>query len=145
MRIAVYGLTMGLLAASLQGCAPSTPPPPSAPPPPFAPAGEAKGVTVRLSNFSFDPEILTLKAGVPVTLTLVNDSSGAHDFSAPAFFAASSLQPGSQVTADGRVAVDANQTVAVTLVPRTPGTYPLECTHFLHDTFGMHGTIQVVP
>lgn len=139
MRIAEYGLIMGLLAASLQGCAPA------APAPSATPASEGKGVTVRLSNFAFDPDRLILKAGVPVTLTLVNDAGGGHDFSAPAFFAASSIQPGSPVTAEGRVPVEANQTVAVTLVPRTPGTYPLDCTHFLHDMFGMHGTIQVLP
>jgi hypothetical protein len=30
-------------------------------------------------------------------------------------------------------------------VPRLPGTYHLECTHFLHSFFGMHGTIEVTP
>jgi plastocyanin len=30
-------------------------------------------------------------------------------------------------------------------VPRTPGTYRVECTHFLHSVFGMHGTIEVMP
>jgi uncharacterized cupredoxin-like copper-binding protein len=102
-------------------------------------------VTVRLSNFAFAPEHLRLKAGVPVRLRLVNESSGGHDFSAPAFFAAGSFPSVSPVPRDGGVAVASHQTVELTIVPRTPGSYRLECTHFLHSMFGMHGTIEVVP
>jgi uncharacterized cupredoxin-like copper-binding protein len=43
-------------------------------------------ITVRLSNFAFDPENLRFKAGEPVRLRLVNDSGGDHDFAAPGFF-----------------------------------------------------------
>ena len=32
----------------------------------------------------------------------------------------------------------------ITLTPRAPGTYKVECTHFLHSLFGMTGTIVVV-
>jgi uncharacterized cupredoxin-like copper-binding protein len=102
-------------------------------------------VVVRLSNFAFAPEHLQLKAGAPVRLRLVNDSSGDHDFSAPSFFATISLQSGSSVPSDGAIEVGPHQTVEVALVPPTPGSYPLECTHFLHSTFGMNGTIEVVP
>jgi plastocyanin len=110
-----------------------------------APAGMRETITVRLTNFAFDPEHLRLKAGVPVRLRLVNESGGGHDFSAPAFFAASSVLPGGSLPSNGEVAVASHQAVEIALVPRTPGTYHVECTHFLHSFFGMHGTVEVTP
>ncbi|WP_146101539.1 cupredoxin domain-containing protein [Rhodopila globiformis] len=110
-----------------------------------AATGAAETITVRMSNFSYDPDHLHLKANMPVRLRLVNDSSGRHDFSAPAFFAASSYPTGSSAPPDGDISVGSEQTVEIALVPRKPGTYPLRCTHFLHSLFGMHGTIEVTP
>jgi plastocyanin len=110
-----------------------------------APASMGETITVRLTNFAFDPDHLRLKAGVPVRLRLVNESSGGHDFSAPALFAASSVLPGGSAPSNGEMAVGSHQTVELALVPRTPGTYHVECTHFLHSFFGMHGTVEVIP
>jgi hypothetical protein len=75
----------------------------------------------------------------------VNDSSGGHDFSAPEFFAVSSILPGSSAPPNGDLVVGSHQTVEISVVPRTLGTYPLKCTHFLHSFFGMHGTVEVIP
>ncbi|HEY4042757.1 MAG TPA: cupredoxin domain-containing protein [Rhodopila sp.] len=110
-----------------------------------APHSPTDTITVRLSNFAFAPDHLRLKAGVPLRLRLENASNGGHDFSAPAFFAASLLPPGSPALSGGAVAVSAHQTLELDVMPRTPGTYRLECTHFLHSLFGMHGTIEVTP
>jgi uncharacterized cupredoxin-like copper-binding protein len=110
-----------------------------------ATAAGAGTITVRLSNFAYDPDHLRLKANVPVRLRLVSDSSGRHDFSAPAFFAASTYPPGSSAPPDGDISVGSEETVEIAVVPRKPGTYPLRCTHFLHSLFGMHGTIEVTP
>lgn len=101
-------------------------------------------ITIHLSNFDFAPDRLRLRVGVPVHLQLVNDSSGGHDFSAPTFFAASVVQAGS-VPSDGTIAVPSKGTVDLTVVPRSPGTYKLECTHFMHALFGMTGSIIVDP
>jgi plastocyanin len=106
---------------------------------------DGETITVRLSSFAFDPDHLRLKAGAPVGLRLVNESSGGHDFSAPAFFAASSFPPGVPAPPDGKVVVGSHQTVEITVVPRTVGVYRLECTHFLHSLFGMHGTVEGIP
>ena len=106
------------------------------------PAPNAETITVRLSNFEFNPENLRVRVGVPVRLQLVNDSSGGHDFSAPAFFAASAFVSGSQPH-DGAIDVPAKASVDVVVIPRTAGTYKVECTHFLHSLFGMTGTITV--
>jgi plastocyanin len=113
--------------------------------PVMAPAGAGDTVTVRLSDFAYDPDHLRLRTGVPVRLHLANEGSGEHDFHAPAFFAASSFQPGFSAPHDGDVEVPANQSVDIGLIPGTPGTYPVDCTHFLHTLFGMEGTVEVVP
>ena len=109
------------------------------------PLADGETITVRLSSFAFDPEQIRLKAGVPVRLRLVNESDGGHNFSAPTFFAASSFLPGSLVPSSGAVEVGSHQTVEIALVPGAPAAYPLECTHFLHSAFGMHGTVEVMP
>jgi plastocyanin len=108
-------------------------------------AEEERTVSVRLSSFAFEPKNLVLKVGVPVHLRLLNDSDGGHNFSAPDFFAASTLQPGSLVPTDGEVEVGPHQMVEVVLVPRAPGSYRITCTHFLHSVFGMHGNVEVTP
>jgi uncharacterized cupredoxin-like copper-binding protein len=137
MRIDIYVLAIATAAllAPLSGSAQQT----------MAPAGNGETITVQLSNFDFTPERLRLKAGVPVRLRLANVSGGGHDFSAPAFFAASGFSPGVAAPPDGTVSVGSHQTVEIAVVPRTPGVYHLECTHFLHSLFGMHGTIEVIP
>ena len=101
----------------------------------------AQTVTVRLSNFDFDPSTIRLAAGVPVTLRLT--SRGGHDFSAPAFFAAARLHPDTAARVRrGKVEVGGGETVELRLVPAA-GRYRLRCTHFLHSTFGMNGEIVV--
>jgi uncharacterized cupredoxin-like copper-binding protein len=99
-------------------------------------------VTIRLSNFTFDPHQVQLHSSVPVTLHLVNDSSGGHNFSAPAFFAASAYLSGTPPLG-GKVEVAARESVDITVVPGAAGTYRVECTHFLHSLFGMTGSITV--
>ena len=103
----------------------------------------ARTVTVRLSDFDFAPSDLTFAAAQPVRLVLVNDGSGVHDFSAPAFFAAASLRPGSTAPAGGKVTVAKGQSAEIDLVPGAPAKYPLTCTEFLHDMLGMNGSITV--
>jgi plastocyanin len=130
-------------AAAIALSALSTPPSEAQPRP--APVSDGETITVQLSNFDFTPEHLRLKAGVPVRLRLANVSGGGHDFSAPAFFAASGFPPGVAAPQDGTVSVGSHQMVEITVVPRMPGTYHLECSHFLHSLFEMHGTIEVTP
>lgn len=110
-----------------------------------SPAHDGEVITVRMSNFEFDPNDIRLKAGLPVRLRLVNVSGGGHNFSAPSFFAVSRSPQSPSAPPHGTVEVPAHQTVEIALVPLAPGTYSLECTHLLHSTFGMHGTIEVMP
>lgn len=107
-----------------------------------ASADEVPTITIHLSSFAFTPDQIRLRRGVPVRLQLVNDSSGGHNFSAPEFFAASTF-PGGTAPPDGKIDVPAGKTIDIVVVADRPGSYKLECTHFLHATFGMTGTIVV--
>jgi plastocyanin len=101
-------------------------------------------ITIRLSSFAFDPDRLSVPVGVPLRLHLVNESSGGHNFSAPALFAASTFPSGAPPQ-NGTIEVSAGSSVDVVLIPRVSGTYRFECTHFLHSLFGMTGRIVVTP
>lgn len=111
-----------------------------APLPAFAQDAAPQTVEVRLSNFSFSPRAIALTAGRPVILHLVNDGGGGHNFSAPQFFAASIGVSGPVV--EGVVDVPGHHTVDIRLTP-SRGTYRLRCTHTMHSTLGMNGTITV--
>jgi plastocyanin len=135
-------LRFAVLPVVVAGCATAPAVPPAQP---SVAAGESAGIfTVVLTDFAFTPDHIALRAGVPIRLRLVNNSKGGHDFSAPAFFAASNIAPGSTTPADGAIEVGSHQTVEIAVTPRVPGTYPVECTHFLHSLFGMTATIAVV-
>jgi uncharacterized cupredoxin-like copper-binding protein len=103
----------------------------------------AQRVDVQLSSFTFTPSTLHLRAGRPVVLHLVNTGSGGHDFTAPAFFAAAQVRPRDRAAVGkGSVELRGRQSADIALVPRA-GRYPLKCSHTLHKTFGMSGSIVV--
>jgi len=97
-------------------------------------------VEVQLANFSFTPRAITLTAGRPVILHLVNNAGGGHNFSAPQFFAAATGVSGA--VHGGTVDVPGHQSVDIRVTP-SRGTYRLRCTHTMHTAFGMSGTITV--
>ncbi len=100
-------------------------------------------VTVTLSSFQFDPKEVRLAAGKPVILRLSNTASGGHDFGAPEFFAAATIDPaGAARIKKGEVEVGAHQSIDISLVPAA-GTYRLKCDHPLHAELGMTGQIVV--
>ena len=102
-------------------------------------------VTVEMANFSYTPADLHLHAGHSVTIHFVNSGSGGHDFTAEEFFAAATMDTanrGHVGGAKGRVLLGKGESVDVTLVPKA-GSYKVHCSHFLHATMGMTGTIRV--
>jgi plastocyanin len=100
-------------------------------------------VTVDLANFKYTPSAIQLRAGVPTVMRFRNSSGGAHNFTAPAFFAAARMQPNAAaLVRNGRVEVPGRATVELKLVPAA-GKFPVKCTHTLHSAFGMKGTIFV--
>jgi uncharacterized cupredoxin-like copper-binding protein len=140
-----------LLCLGVAGCA--------APAPIEAPRGAAEGlagvdwahaetVTLSLSEFAFSPTSVTLRAGQPVRLRLVNAGNIAHNFTSPDLFRSVALRPedgtGARVLASGgSVEVPAGQTRELLLVPLSPGRHAFECTHPLHATLGMRGEVVV--
>ncbi len=97
-------------------------------------------VVVDAQNFSFLPTPIHLAAGRPVTLSFVNRSGSGHDFTAPGFFAYSTITAGA--APGGKVMLPPHAVRTITLTPRA-GTYKAHCSHFLHATFGMTDLIIV--
>ncbi len=105
---------------------------------------QAKKIDVELSNYAFTPKEIHLQHGVAYDLHLTNTASKSHDFSAPAFFAASTVKPEDQSLASkGEVELETQQSVDVHIVPGMAGSYGLKCTHFMHTMLGMSGKIIV--
>ena len=102
-------------------------------------------VTVTLANFSFTPTDLHLHAGQSVTIHFVNEGSGGHDFTAPEFVAAATMDAANRAHvagAKGRVSLGKGESSDVTLTPRA-GTFKVHCSHFGHSALGMTGTVTV--
>jgi uncharacterized cupredoxin-like copper-binding protein len=109
-----------------------------------ASAQAPKRVDIILANFSFTPAAIRLKAGEQVTLHFDNQGSGGHDFTAPEFFKAATMDAATRAKLGkkGRIDLSKGQVADVTLIPKA-GTYKVKCGHFLHAGFGMTGTITV--
>jgi uncharacterized cupredoxin-like copper-binding protein len=106
--------------------------------------GAPQEIDVALTNFAFTPDTLSLHANTAYRLHLVNSGTSGHNFSAPEFFAASTIATSDAAKVkDGAIEVSKGQTVDVTLTPTKPGSYDLKCTHFMHTTFGMKGEVTV--
>ena len=101
-------------------------------------------VEIVLANFSFTPTDIQLTAGKPVTLHLVNQGSGGHNFIAKQFFAVAAMDAATRAKLGkkGVVELAKGETMEVTLTPKA-GSYKVKCGHFLHSSFGMKGTITV--
>jgi hypothetical protein len=107
---------------------------------PATAAQPANTVAIQLYSYGYAPSPIVLRSGVAVTLVFQNVSGSGHSFKAPAFFASSKMMSG--MTMHGEVHVKGHQTMSVTLVPAR-GTYPVHCSHFMHDQLGMHSVIYV--
>lgn len=111
----------------------------------------AQTVEVELDEFSFAPETLDLRAGVPYRLVLRNGGSGGHTFVSDGFFRSIAVRrlagPGSEISQPRlqTIAVAPETERVLEFVSVRAGDYPLECTLPLHASFGMTGTIRVSP
>ncbi len=109
----------------------------------FAPDQPGR-VAVAMKSYAFTPATLAFRAGQSYQLALTNTAGGGHSFSAPEFFKAVTVAPEDQSKIkNGEVEVEGHTTVEIRITPRVPGHYKFKCTHFLHASFGMTGTIDV--
>jgi len=101
-------------------------------------------IQVVLSEFHYAPSEIDLVHGQTYVLRITNDGKHAHNLSAKAFFATVALDPASAASVkNGAVEVVSGESADVELVPKTPGTYEMHCTHPLHSMLGMTGKIVV--
>lgn len=104
----------------------------------------SQSVTVEMSNFKFTPKTLTLEHGRPYVLHFVNSSSGGHDYVAKEFFASTTIAPQDRARiSNGEINLGGGESADVHLVANTPGTYKSHCSHFMHSSFGMTGSVVV--
>lgn len=107
--------------------------------------GEPPIIDIQLTNFAFTPKVINLNAGTTYTLRLTSMSGGGHSFGAKDFFARAAIAPSDRpFVRNGTIEVPGRQVRVVHFTaPRQRGSYRLKCTHSLHKTFGMTGTIVV--
>jgi len=111
--------------------------------PAAAPARTAT-ITIALSNFKFTPSQVTLEHGQRYVLHLVNQAKGGHDLVAKAFFAAAKVDAADRAKMDrSGVDLEGGESVDIHLIAPPPGGYEMHCSHFMHSSFGMTGTIVV--
>jgi uncharacterized cupredoxin-like copper-binding protein len=115
---------------------------------PAAPTSNSLRVTI--DNFAYSPQSLTVAANQPVNLTLVNDTSLAHDFSVSNIAVTGVTETGGDAhdMAAGpmpalHIAAAAGQTAVLTFTPTQPGIYQFFCTVPGHKDAGMMGTLLV--
>lgn len=106
---------------------------------------KAETVTIGLSSYAFTPSTLNLRVGQPYHLVFASSVTKDHNFAAPELFQSGIIADAdkAKVSKDGEVEVDDGGTVTINFVPEKAGTYPFDCTHFMHATLGMKGTAVV--
>ena len=104
---------------------------------------QAREYDVLLSSFDIQPQTISIKAGRPLRLRLINNSTQAHSFSAKAFFAAGEIRRRERgALSGGTVQVGPGQTREILLVPAA-GRYSASCSNLFHRLMGMSSTIIV--
>jgi uncharacterized cupredoxin-like copper-binding protein len=122
-----------LLAVFASGCAPTAAP------------SEQATIAFRFSHF--EPSAVTVRAGVPVVITLRNDDPIGHEWivGPPEIHAVHRV--GTEAVHDTRpneVSVPPFGARTTTLTFDQPGTYAFICHLPGHEAYGMKGTLSVV-
>ena len=103
----------------------------------------AREYDVLLSSFDIQPQRIALKAGEPVRLRLINNSSIAHSFSAEEFFSSGEIRSRDQkLVGSGKVEIGPGDTREVLIVPKA-GRYGARCANLFHRILGMSARILV--
>lgn len=84
-----------------------------------------------MTEFKFDPNTWTVKAGQPVTITAKNSGTVTHDWVVKG------------MESQTKVEAQAGQTGTKTFTITTPGTYQVYCSQAGHEAAGMTGTLTV--
>ncbi len=108
-----------------------------------------KTVTIDMSEFAFTPKDITLEAGQPYVLEVVNTGTVKHEFTAEDFMRTVATRKAETTESEVKVPffteieVFAGKKAELFLIPLIPGTYKLVCEIEGHYEAGMFGTITV--
>ena len=104
---------------------------------------QSREYEILLSSFDIAPAAMQFRAGEPLRLRLVNNSTVPHSFSAGAFFAAAQIRPRERAAvARGSISVAPGETRTILLVPAA-GRYSARCSSLFHRVLGMTARITV--
>jgi len=101
-------------------------------------------INVELSDYRFEPKVISLTQGQTYRLHLTNPSSKLHGLEAKEFFETVALASWSASrVSKGGIAVWPGQWVDVDLTPQTPGDYAMHSPYPMNELLGMKGHIVV--
>jgi len=104
---------------------------------------QAREYDVLLSSFDIQPPRITLRAGQPLRLRLINNSVEPHSFSAGRFFANGDVRRRERaLVRRGAVVVPPGETREIVMVPKA-GRYSARCGNLFHRIMGMTARIIV--
>ena len=109
--------------------------------------GGATAPTIEIRYSRFAPEVVTIRAGVPVTFTLRNEDPIAHEWIVGTAAVHERHRVGNEPYHDHlptEVTVPALATRTTTLTFEKSGDYAFICHLPGHEAYGMRGTLQVV-
>src|SRR5262249_49488780 len=109
-----------------------------------APAAQPAVVTLKLSEYRFDPGEIDLDHGRPYVLRFSNVGQRAHGFSAKAFFRGGTVAASSAPwVRQGVVEIGPGDSVDIAITAPAAGTYDFDCPHLMNEMLGMKGQIVV--
>ena len=101
-----------------------------------------ESVTVVMVDNKFEPDHVVFHSRQPTDLTLENRGKDMHEFTAPEFLKASTIEDKKLLSNGGTdIVVHPGQTVHIHLTPGPAGDFKLICAD--HDWDGMVGSISV--
>ncbi len=109
----------------------------------------ATKIRVELGEMFFTPKNLSLAAGKPYVLELVNTGKVKHEFTAAKFFRAAATRKAQSASSEVKVPffteieVKSGKTVELFVIPVMPGSFEMLCEIKGHREAGMEGTITV--
>lgn len=108
---------------------------------------KSERIDLVLDSFEFTPGQLTFAAGRPYRLHLENRANSGHNFDAPEFFRSLALKSDATTqeigAAGGLLEILPNGEADIYFVPTKSGSFSFKCSHLLHASFGMVGSITV--
>jgi plastocyanin len=102
----------------------------------------AETISIRMEEYRFAPDHLTLRRGIPYRLHLTNDGKEMHEFTAPEFFKAILVKnPAVLAPYGNEIVLQPREDKELLFVVQGPGIFAPTCAD--HDWAGMKATIIV--